>query len=118
MTRAFAFMNWAVKMWGIGTVALRERALRLAEEAIELAQAEGVDCALVEATVKRVYGRPAGNPAKEYNQVALLTEAYGEAKRYFDPATAAQIEWERIQAIPKEEWRRRHDAKRAAGIIS
>lgn len=118
MTRALDFMQWAVKMWGMGTVRPSERALRLAEEAIELAQAEGVDCALVESTVKRIYQRPAGDPMQEYNQVALLTEAYGASKHYGNPAIAAQNEWERVQDIPKEEWRRRHDAKRAAGIVS
>lgn len=52
----------------LGTAALfnrKERALRLLEEALELAQAEGIEPMMVEKLFRHVYAKPKGDPRQE-----------------------------------------------------
>jgi hypothetical protein len=55
-----------------------ERALRLAEEALELAQACGVEAAALHRLVDYVFGRPVGEPAQEIagTMVTLYSTAH------------------------------------------
>ncbi len=116
--RSKDFLEFARRQWGDYSITPKERALRFLEEAIELAQAAGIDVLMANAVVCRVYQRPAGNVEREYNQAALLLEAYGEAAHGYSPSDGAAMEWDRIQDIPDAEWQRRHEAKRAQGILS
>jgi hypothetical protein len=77
----------------------RERAMRLLEEAVELAQAEGITAALVAKQVQHVYSRPPGGPGEEAAGVAvcLLGWCAATGHRFADLALA---EVERIEAKP------------------
>lgn len=113
--RAYEVLDWAEQMFGPIARNRKERASRFLEEAIELAQAEGLTLENVDRILWRVYSRPPGDPAKEVGQARMTLncmawnmglEAGAEEKR----------EWDRVRTIPKEEWQRRHDAKIKLGI--
>lgn len=116
-SRARDFLVWAERMWGAFTITPRERAVRFAEEAVELAQAAGVPEELMTVLVKRTYARPKGDAYKEFCQASLLLEAYGEVAFAVAPNYAAAQEWARVQTIPEAEWKRRHEAKAGQGIL-
>jgi len=111
------FLRWAVEMFG--PVALRrdERLDRFLEEAIELAHAEGVGALHLNRIIKRVYERPAGDTYKEIGQAQACLETFAESIGLSSDGEAER-EWHRVQAIPKEEWTRRHAAKVAVGITA
>lgn len=68
-------LDWAIRCFGRDHVFNRPmRALRLAEEAIELAQAFGVSKHTILTLVDVVYGRPPGNPEQEIGGVAMTAE--------------------------------------------
>lgn len=108
-------MDFAVRMFGPGANNRDERALRLMEEAIELAQAEGVSREQAAGIVSRTYDRPVGSPKNEGAQVALCLVAWAQASGY-DAMALALHEMERIEALPPEHWHKRHAAKTAAGL--
>jgi hypothetical protein len=72
--------QWVVRALGAQHLADRQmRAKRLLEEAIELAQAEGLHPDLVHAWVEHVYGRPAGGAREEARGVGITYFAYCES---------------------------------------
>lgn len=72
--------QWVLKAFGSFIATNRqERALRVVEEAIELAQAEGLNYSYVERVARRVYSRPEGNPRAEAGGVGVTYLAYCEA---------------------------------------
>lgn len=91
-----------------------ERAARLVEEAIELAQAEGLSIETVQRIAARAYSRPAGGTLKEIGQVAITLEALAENLSVNLDAEAAR-EFERLLSFPKEFWQKRHADKVADG---
>jgi hypothetical protein len=62
-------MEWVKRCFGDQANDPGVRALRLAEEAIEFAQAVGVDRVKLQQLITYVYDRPAGNPAQELGGV-------------------------------------------------
>lgn len=74
----------------------RERALRFLEEAVELAQAEGLASEDAELIVSYVYGRPKGEAAQEVGGVAVTLSALC-AIANIDLEQAALAEAERIE---------------------
>jgi hypothetical protein len=82
----------------------RERAMRLLEEAIELAQAEGISFEQVRAQAGYVFNRPVGNPEQEAGGVAVCLLAWCAA-RGFRLQDTALIELARIEAKPLKEIR-------------
>lgn len=54
----------------------KERALRVLEEALELAQAEGVSRLQVYVLADRTYSRPVGEPAQEVSGIGVTILAY------------------------------------------
>lgn len=110
-------LDWAFTMFGPIAYNRRERALRLLEEATELAQVEGVELETAVSVATRVYGRPAGDVVREIGQVhmTLAALAYNLGE---DMDAEGRKEFDRVRSIPKEEWKRRHDAKVAIGIAS
>jgi hypothetical protein len=92
----------------------RERAMRVVEEAIELGQAEGVTQADVVRIAVRVYSRPVGEAGQEAAgvQVCLLAWAIA-ADANLDVLTRHEVE--RIERVPAEVSRAKHNAKAAAG---
>jgi len=92
-----------------------ERIARLLEEVVELAQAESLPSTKVQAIVARVYGRPMGDPRAEVGGVAVTLLAY-LASRDWSFVERLRTELDRIYAIPKTTWEKRHAQKAADGI--
>lgn len=92
-----------------------ERIARLLEEVVELAQAEALPGVKVKAIVDRVYGRPMGDPRAEVGGVAVTLLAY-LASRDWSFVERLRTELDRIYAIPKATWEKRHAQKAADGI--
>lgn len=91
-----------------------ERTLRLAEEALELAQAVGVDAETCHRLVDYVFNRPAGKPAQEIAGVMVTLYAAASALGV-DADAEFEKELERIQTPEViERCRRRQHEKRAA----
>jgi NTP pyrophosphatase (non-canonical NTP hydrolase) len=111
------FLAWAKRVFGPNSQTPKERALRFVEEAIELAQAAGIEEEMMDALVNRTYRRPKGDAYKEYCQASLLLEAYGQVSFLVSPEQAAGQEWQRVCTISDSEWERRHAAKFAQGIL-
>lgn len=92
----------------------QERARRLVEEAIELAQAEKVDSLEVLKIAARVYDRPPGEPRQEFGGVLLTALAYSYAAQCRTTDVALD-EIVRVERVPAEISRAKHNAKAAAG---
>lgn len=107
--------RWVVSRLGEPLLTDREeRALRLVEEAIELAQAEGIPYAHIVNVAQRVYSRPAGEPAQEMGGVMVCAHAWAIAAEE-SLAALTEREVSRIEAVPAEVTRAKHDAKADAG---
>ena len=107
-------LQWAIQTFGNVAKNRDERAARLVEEAIELAQAEGVALDVIERIARHVYSKPAGDPVAELQGVALTLDACAENMGdTVQGATARELE--RVRSRSREEWALRHDAKVAAG---
>jgi hypothetical protein len=91
--------DWVVSRIGADNMQRKERAMRLLEEAVELAQAEGITADQVSRQIAHVFSRPAGEPTQEASGVAvcLLGWCAATGNRFDDIATA---EIERIGAKP------------------
>lgn len=91
-----------------------ERTLRHVEEAIELAQAVGVDAATVHKLVDYVFSRPAGKPGQEVAGSFVTLLAAAEALG-IDAASQFDVEMQRVhQPEVIERCRRRQAEKREA----
>jgi hypothetical protein len=91
-----------------------ERSLRTAEEALELAQACGVDAATLHRLVDYVFSRPTGKPAQEIAGTMVTLYAMAAAIGV-DAQREFEIELARInQPEVIERCRRRQHEKRAA----
>jgi hypothetical protein len=93
-----------------------ERAMRVLEEAIELAQAEGVDKAQVKHLVDFVFNKPVGDIAQEAAGVGFTLLAWG-ASHELDIATLVFEEIDRVDSPEMiAKIRKKHDPKVDAGI--
>lgn len=108
-------LGWASRVFGTVTCNVRERAFRLIEEAIEVAQAAGIEVNLVERILYRVYSREAGDVYKEMGGLLITTLAMCEMLNA-DADELERDELERILALPESLVREKHDHKRALGI--
>lgn len=115
--RASEALRWAVQMFGSVVYDRQERAARLLEEALELAHSQRLDPRIASALLNRVYSRPVGDVAEEIGQVQLALDILSE-NLGLDPYLEAEREFRRVQAIPKEEWQRRHRGKVAEGVAA
>lgn len=113
--RPSRFLDWAHKTFGDVALDPRERVLRFLEEAVELAHAMNVSLATTDKILWRVYARQPGEPQREIGQALATLELLAKSMNV-DADAEATKEFERVQAIPKEEWARRHGAKVALGI--
>lgn len=114
--RPSRFLAWACETF-TEEVAMNpgERLMRFLEEAVELVHACDMPRETVEKIVARVYGKEPGNIEQETAQCQVTLELLAKVIRV-DLEAAATKEFERVQAIPKEEWSRRHSAKVQLGI--
>jgi hypothetical protein len=106
--------TWANEVLGDSATDVPERALRFVEEALELAQAVGVDVETAHKLVDYVFGRPAGEPAQEI--AGSMVTLYAAASALgIDADEAFYAELSRIQRpVVIERVRRRQHEKRAA----
>lgn len=93
-----------------------ERATRVLEEAVELAQACGVGLGRCGAVMERVYGRPPGEPRLEAIGALFTVLMFCESQGV-DPLAGLLAEIERVEdPALRERIRRKHEEKVAAGI--
>lgn len=107
-------LDWAVENFGEVARNVDERAARLVEEAIEVAQHAGVPTYVIERIMRRVYSRPVGDLGQELGGVGIALMAVAENSG-LGFQTEILKEWDRVQALPKEHWQRKHAEKVAAG---
>jgi GNAT superfamily N-acetyltransferase len=113
--RAEMVGKWVALCFGESAMSPTERARRLLEEAIELAQAEGVTLAETLKMASFVYAKPVGEPKQEAGGVALclLGWAYG---RGVDLDAIELEEIRRVMAKSPEFFRQRQAVKAEAGL--
>jgi NTP pyrophosphatase (non-canonical NTP hydrolase) len=108
--------EWAVRCFGREHVHNRRmRALRLLEEAAELAQAVGVEKDKSQAVLDVVYSRPAGLPSQELGGVYMTAHILCAAFEK-DPEEIFEAELNRVLAKPVEHFTRRNQEKVDLGL--
>jgi hypothetical protein len=109
---------WCATAFGVGQASsVEQRGLRLAEEAIEAAQAAGCDPAQLHKLIDYVYARPAGTMERELGGVSITTLALADAVGISaDDAELAELD--RVLAKPLEHFTARNQAKNDAGFIA
>ena len=108
--------QWVESTFGRSSLTnLEERVTRVLEEAVELAQSEGLSEEKAKDLVQYVYSRPKGDPAQEAAGVSICVLAYCWAKG-FSAEVLEEVELERVLAIPASLFRLRHDRKIVAGV--
>lgn len=108
--------QWCADAFGVEhATSLPQRGIRLAEEAIEAAQAAGCDRAMVHKLVDHIFDRPAGEIGQECGGVAVTLLALADAAgRSADAEEVREIC--RVLAKPVEHFAARNAAKNAAGF--
>lgn len=108
-------LRWATRVFGTITTRIEERAMRVVEEAIEVAQAAGISQNTVEKILYRIYGKEPGRIEEEMGGLLVTTLAMCEVLG----AEADELERneiERILALPEGRVQEKHETKRALGI--
>jgi len=114
--RQKACHRWCMAAFGQGQASsIPQRGIRLAEEAIEAAQAAGCARDMLHKLVDHIFDRPAGELGQELGGVAVTTLALAEAAGL--SAEDSEIsELARVMAKPLEHFKERNEAKNAAGF--
>ncbi|MFC0679414.1 hypothetical protein ACFFGH_16380 [Lysobacter korlensis] len=108
--------EWCVAAFGDHDArSVAQRGLRLAEEAIETAQACGCDAAMLHRLIDHVYSKPVGELAQELGGLGVTLLALAEAAG-ISADDAEQLELARVRAIPLSHFAARNAAKKAAGF--
>lgn len=108
--------RWCAAAFGASHArSLPQRGVRLAEEAIEAAQAAGVDRDMLHRLVDHVYSRPPGELGQEIGGVGITLLALADAAG-LDAEAQEGREWLRIESLPLEHFAKRNAAKDAAGF--
>jgi hypothetical protein len=110
-------LDWAVEMFGPAAKNRDERAARVVEEAIELAQACGLPPDVVTKIVNRVYAKDHGDLRGEFGQLQMVLYAFA-ANENLNADTEADIEFHRVSQWPKSHWDKRHAQKVKDGIAN
>jgi hypothetical protein len=107
-------LAWAVRSFGPIALNRDERAARMAEEAVEVAQVEGVPLDVMQRITARVYSRPVGELGQEVG--GLMVGLYALAARAgVDIDAEFKREFTRVLSKPADHWARKHAEKVAAG---
>lgn len=107
--------DWTVQTFGPEMMTPHERVLRVLEEALELAQAEGLSAVEAIRLVRYVFDRPAGDPAQEVGGLRLTILAYCAAKGILaDDCEAAEVA--RVLAKDPQHFRDRNVEKAHACV--
>jgi hypothetical protein len=115
--RQSAVYRWVGETFGVANLETQERCKRFVEEAVELAQAEGLTAEEVSAIVAYVYSKSPGEVFQEAGGVGTTLLAYCEA-RGISADDAEDTEFRRVVELNPEHFRRRHNIKAAAGIAN
>jgi NTP pyrophosphatase (non-canonical NTP hydrolase) len=107
-------LHWAVDSFGPIALNRDERAARLAEEAMEVAQAEGVPLLTLQRIAERIYSRPVGELGQEVGGLGITLYALA-ANCGLDLFAEIEREWRRVLSKPRDWWQRKHAEKVAAG---
>lgn len=107
--------QWIMDTYGVECLLSRsERAARVLEEALELAQAEGIDEAFANKILARAYARPTGDPRQEFAGIGVTLLAYATATGMdLDYEVGAEIQ--RVESLDKEKLRAKHQEKVRVG---
>lgn len=111
-----AIFEWGRHVLGHDEMSPQRRALRLVEEAMELAQVEGVPLHTIVAQAEHTYSRPVGERAKEAGGVFVTLLAYCESVT-MSAAYLLNKELERINSKPLADFRTRTAEKLKAGLL-
>lgn len=107
-------LEWIVASFGQRAHNRDERGARLVEEAMEIAQAEGVPLEVLKRIADRVYARPVGELRQEIGGLGItilgLTANCG-----IDFVAETLREWQRVLSKPQAWWQQKHGEKVAAG---
>lgn len=108
--------GWCIAAFGDDHArSIEQRALRLAEEAIETAQASGCAAATLHRLIDHIYAKPAGELGQELGGVGVTLLALAAAAGH--DAEACEVgEVSRIVCLPLEHFAARNAAKNAAGF--
>ena len=116
--RQSKIFKWVKALMGEeGAKNSKERAMRLLEEATEVAQAEGITIDECHNLIGHVYRKPVGEPFQEAGGVAITFGAYCAVKG-FDPDEVEQVELDRLYSKPIEYYKARHQKKVEAGVAT
>lgn len=108
-------LKWAIDTFGKEAISKRERAKRFLEEAIELAQAAGLERWEAKNLVEYVFNRPAGEIGQEVGGVMVTLMSFAVAHNISVKAEEDR-EVSRVLAIDPVVFRERHAAKKRAGV--
>ena len=108
-------LEWCKASFGEKSLALPQRGIHMLEEAIELAQAVGVDPAMAHKLIDFVYDRPKGSVAEELGGIGVCVAALAEAAG-LDADECEVLEFERVLSKPTSHFAARNEAKNAAGF--
>lgn len=110
-------LDWGKRCFGAEHMANRRlRALRLVEEAIELAQASNVDPEQLHSLIKSTYSRPVGDPYQELGGVVLTAASYAASQFSQDIDLVLLAETRRVLSKPTEHFRSRNQEKLELGF--
>ncbi|QSB01999.1 hypothetical protein JWZ98_03285 [Methylomonas sp. EFPC1] len=116
MSRQTSILQWAINTFGEETANVTgERIRRFLEEAIELAQAVGMEDEEVINMVEYVFARPAGNVAQEIGQAGVSLLALAQHLN-INAEHEERKEFDRITSLPAEHWQARQNAKADKGM--
>lgn len=107
--------EWVRTTFGLANQDAHERVLRFFEEAVELAQTEGVSEDELLRIVRHVLAKSPGAPEQEAGGAGTTLLAYCASKG-FSADAAERREFERVLSVPAEHFRQRHQSKVDAGI--
>lgn len=115
--RQLRIFEWTKAAFSVEeATSIPQRGLRLLEEAIEAAQACGVDRDTADRMVDYVYGRPAGELYQELGGVGVCVLALSAAAG-LSADDEEEREVERVLAKPLEHFAKRNQAKNSAGFL-
>lgn len=106
---------WTRNVFGVAMMTPHERVLRVLEEALELAQAEGLTREEATRLTDYVFARPVGNPEQELGGLGLTLVAYAESKG-LSADDAEEREIHRVLSRDPAYFRKRNLEKAAAGV--
>jgi len=114
--RQAEILQWANATFGATTADnTGERIRRFVEEAVELAQASGLDKQAIYDIIDHVYAKPVGDIAQEIGQVGVSLMALSEHLGV-QADDEERKEYERISSLPSEHWQARQNAKAEKGL--